>query len=85
MYNVDLTELQQVVDKYVNQHNLLVAGGPLAATAAVKKFVIDNKAVNVAVTASTVWFAAKELSGPMLNLMDHQFGYLQSIFSAFRG
>lgn len=85
MHNVNLTELQQVVGKYVDQYNLIVAGGPLAASAATKLFVTDNKAVNVAVTASGVWFAVKELSGPMLRLMDDQFGYLQSIFGMFKG
>jgi hypothetical protein len=85
MHSVDLTELQQVIGKYVDQYNLMVAGGPLAATAATKMFIVDNKAVNTAVTASTVWFAVKELSGPMLNLMSNQFGYLDSLFAMFRG
>ena len=85
MHNVDLTELQNVVGKYVDHYNLVVAGGPLAATAAVKAFVVDNKAVNVAVTASTVWFAATELSAPMLHLITDQFDNLQGIFGMFRG
>lgn len=85
MHNVDLSELQNVVGKYVDQYHLVVAGGPLAATAAVKAFVVDNKAVNVAVTASTVWFVVKEISSPMLHLITDQFDNLQSVFGMFRG
>jgi hypothetical protein len=84
MHTVDLTELQNVVGKYVEKYNLLVAGGPLAASAALKAFVTDNKGVNLAVTASGVWFAVRELSGPILNLMGDQFGYLQSLFGMFK-
>ena len=85
MHTVDLGELQQVVGKYVDKYNLLVAGGPLAAAAATKMFIVDNKAVTLAVVGSGVWFAVKELSGPMLNLITDQFGYLESIFGTFRG
>ena len=85
MHSADLNQLQQVVGKYVDQYNLLVAGGPLAATAATRMFVANNKAVNIAITASAVWFGIKELSGPMMALITDQFGYLNSIFGMFRG
>jgi hypothetical protein len=85
MHTVDLTALQDVVGKYVEKYNLLVAGGPLAASAALKAFVTNNKGVNLVVTASGIWFGVKELSGPVLNLVGDQFGYLQSLFDMFKG
>jgi hypothetical protein len=84
-HSVDIGELQQVVTKYVEQYNLLVAAGPVAAAGLLKTFVANNKAVNMAVVGGGVWFAVKELSTPMLKLMGDQFGYLQSIFGAFGG
>lgn len=81
---VNLSELQNVVGKYVDQYNLLVAGGPLAATGLVRTFVGKNKALSMAIGGSAAWFAVKELSGPMLGLMQDQFGYLQSIFGMFK-
>jgi hypothetical protein len=85
VHTVDLTQLQGIVGKYVDKYQLLSAGGPLAATSLTKAFVTSNKAVNVAVGASGAWFAVKELSGPMLNLIHSQFGYLESLFGMFRG
>ena len=76
---VNLADLQQVVGKYVDRYNLLVAGGPLAVSGIVKAFVTKNRLVSTAVAGSTIWFAVKELSGPMLGLMQDQFGYLQSL------
>lgn len=78
-HSVNLSELQQVVGRYVDQYQLLVAGGPLAATGLVRTFVGKNKALNLAVGGSAAWFAVKELSGPILRLMGDQFGYLQSL------
>jgi hypothetical protein len=75
--------LQSVVGKYAGQANLLIAAGPLTGAALVKTFVANNKAVKFAVAGGGVWFAVKELSGPMMGLMQDQFGYLQSIFSSF--
>jgi hypothetical protein len=81
---VDLSSLQAVVGKYVQQYNLVVAAGPVTAATLTKAFVTDNKVVNLAVVGGGVWFAVKELSGPMLGLIQDQFGYLQSIFASFR-
>lgn len=81
---VNLSDLTHVVGKYVDQYNLLVAGGPLAAAGVVRTFVGKNKAMSLAVGGSAAWFAVKELSGPMLSLMQDQFGYLQQIFGMFR-
>ena len=83
-HSVDLGELQRVVGRYVDQYNLVVAAGPLAAATAIKTFVSKNKVVNLAVAGGGVWFAVKELSGPMLQLIQDQFGYLDSLFGAFR-
>jgi hypothetical protein len=81
---VNLSDLQQVVGKYVDQYQLLTAGGPLVATGIVRMFVSKNKLVTLAVTGSTVWFAIKELSGPMMGLIQDQFGYLQSLLGSVR-
>jgi hypothetical protein len=81
---VNLTDLQNVVDKYVDQYQLLTAGGPLAASGAVRLFVTNNKVVTTAVMGSALWFAVKELSGPVLGLIQDQFGQLQGIFGTFQ-
>ena len=83
--SVDLSELQHVVGKYIDQYNLLVAAGPLTAAALVRTFVSRNKLVNVAVAGGGVWFAVHELSASVLHLIDDQFGYLQQILGAFKG
>ena len=82
---IDLTELQRVVGKYVDQYNLLVAAGPLTAATVTRAFITNNKIASGAVAATGAWFAVKELSGPMMNLMQDQFGYLMSIFGSFTG
>jgi len=82
-HSVDISELQRVVGKYVTEYNLLVAAGPFTVATIARKFLIKNKAVNLAVAGGGVWFAVKELSTPMLGLMQDQFGYLQSMFSTF--
>ena len=81
---VYLSSLQTVVGSYVQKYNLVVAAGPVTAASLAKAFVSNNKALNVAVVGGGVWFAVKELSGPMLGLMQDQFGYLQSIFASFK-
>jgi hypothetical protein len=81
---VNLSDLQQTVGKYVDQYQLLAAGGPLAATGIVRMFVTKNKLVSLAVAGSGVWFAVKELTGPMLGLIQDQFGYLQQLFGMVR-
>ena len=80
----NLSDLQQIVGKYVDQYQLLAAGGPLAATGLVRMFVTKNKVVSMAVAGSGVWFAVKELSGPMLGLIQDQFGYLQQLLGMVR-
>jgi hypothetical protein len=82
---VDLTELQRVVGKYVDQYNLLVAAGPLTAATLTRAFITKNKLVSGAVVASGAWFAIQELSSPVIRLIDDQFGYLSSIFGMFKG
>ena len=80
----DLAELQRIVGKYVDQYNLTVAAGPLAAATITRTVFTKSKLASGAVAASGAWFAIKELSGPMLHMIQDQFGYLQSILGAFR-
>jgi hypothetical protein len=80
-HSVDLTQLQSVVAKYVSQYNLVVAAGPMTAAAALKAFTKDNKLASLAVVGGGVWFAVQEISGPMLKLIQDQFGYLQSLLA----
>lgn len=75
----NLSDLQQIVSRYVDQYDLLVAGGPLAAAGFVRTFIAKNKVVSLALAGSIAWFAVKELSGPMLGLTTNQFGFLTSI------
>jgi hypothetical protein len=82
---IDLSALQQVVGKYVDQYNLLVAAGPLTAATVTRAFVSNSKLASKAVIATGAWFAVKELSGPVMGLIQDQFGYLQSIFGSFPG
>jgi hypothetical protein len=80
---IDLAQLQQVVGKYVDQYNLVVAAGPLTAASLTRAFITKNKLASGAVAATGAWFAIKELSGPMLNMIQDQFGYLLSILNSF--
>lgn len=84
MASVNLSDLQAVVGKYVNQYQLLAAGGPLAVSGILRAFVTKNKIVSLAVAGSTVWFAVKELSGPMLGLIQDQFGQLEAVIGSFK-
>ena len=81
---IDLSALQQLADKYADPSNLLVAGGPLAASGFVRVFITKNKLASLALAGSTVWFAVRELSGPVLGLIQDQFGNLQSLFGSVR-
>lgn len=69
----------------MDQHNMIVAAGPLTAATVTRAFITKNKLVSGAVVAGGAWFAIQELSTPMLKLMNDQFGYLQSLLGAFRG
>jgi hypothetical protein len=76
--------MQQIVGRFVDQYQLLTAGGPLAATGIIRVFTGKNKMATMAVAGSGLWFAAKELSGPMLGVVQDQFGNLQQLFGAAR-
>jgi len=76
---VDLTELEHVVGKFSEQHNLIVAAGPLTGAGLARILFRKNKAVTMAVVAGSAWLAIQELSGPSLKLMQEQFGYLASL------
>lgn len=84
MASVNLSDLQAVVGKYVDQYQLLAAGGPLAVSGIVRGFITKNKFASLALAGSGIWFAVKELSGPMLGLIQDQFGQLQGIMGGFR-
>jgi hypothetical protein len=51
----------------------------------IKTFIADNKAIRMATVGGGVWFAVREISGPMLGLIQDQFGQLQQVFGMFRG
>lgn len=84
-HNIDIGELQRTIGKYVEQYNLVVAAGPMAAAGVLKMVTGKSKVVNMAVVGAGAWFAVQEISTPMLRLITDQFGYLQSIFQSFRG
>lgn len=84
MASVNLSDLQAVVGKYVDQYQLVAAGGPLVASGILRTIVKKNKIVSLAVAGSTVWFAVKELSGPMLGLIQDQFGQLEAVIGSFK-
>ena len=83
-HTVNLNDLQQVVMKYVDQYHLVKAAGPLTGTLLVKTFISDSKPVNLLMVSSGVWFAVQELSTPMINLFQDQFGYLQQILGMIK-
>jgi hypothetical protein len=85
IHTVDLSEIQNIVSKYTSQTNLLTAAGPVTAATAVKMMAGKNKLASLAVVGGATWFAVQELQGPLLHLMQDQFGYLQELFGAFRG
>ena len=80
----NLSDLQNVLGKYTANNNLLVSGGPLAATGFIRAFISKNKAASIALAGSTAWFAVKELAGPVVGLVQDQFGNLESLLGSFR-
>ena len=47
-------------------------------------FITKNKMTSLALAGSTVWFAVRELSGPVIGLIQDQFGNLQQILGSLR-
>lgn len=86
MSNLDsLNQLQAIAGKYIQQYDLLVAAGPVTAAMLIRTFITDNKALKFATMGGGIWFAVREVSGPMLGMIQSTFGQLQSVFSAFQG
>lgn len=75
---VDLTELTNAVGKYAEQHQVLVAAGPVTAGAVVRTLT-NNKLVSSALVGGGALIAIKEIAGPSLALIHEQFGYLMSL------
>ena len=75
---VDLTDLTNAVGKYADQHQLLVAAGPMTAGAVVRT-VTKNKLLSSALVGGGAVLAIKEIAGPSLALIHEQFGYLLSL------
>lgn len=71
--------------KYVTRYDLLIAAGPVTAATLIKTFITDNKLIKFAVVGSGIWFAVREISGPLLGIMTDQFNALQQILSNFGG
>jgi hypothetical protein len=74
--NIDLTDLQNTVNQFIDQHGIVAGAGPLAGATLLRIF-IKSKAASLAVAVGGTWFAVQAVSGPMLKLMQDQFGYLQ--------
>ena len=77
---VDLTDLQNVVGKYADQHRLIVVAGPVSAAALVRTFLTRSKLVSAALVGGGAILAIQDIAGPYLKLMGEQFGYLRSLF-----
>jgi hypothetical protein len=75
---VDLSELQNTVNQFIDQHGIVAGAGPLAGATLLRIFT-KSKAASLAVAAGGTWFAVQAISGPMLKVMQEQFGYLQSL------
>jgi hypothetical protein len=75
---VDLTDLQRVVGQYADQHQLIVAAGPLTA-ATLLRTITKSKLVSGAVAVGGAWLTVQMISGSTLKLIHEQFGYLQSL------
>ena len=43
-----------------------------------------NKFANLALAGGTAWFAVKELSGPVIGLLQDNFGKMEAILGTFR-
>ena len=81
----NLEILQQIAGKYLNPASLLVAGGPLALAGLVRICVAKkSKFTSLALAGGTGWFAIKELSGPVMGLIQDNFGQLQSVLGSTR-
>lgn len=86
MYHPEsFVELQRIVGKYVTRYDLLVAAGPVTAATLIRTFITDNKLVKFAVVGTGIWFAVREISGPLLWMMMDQFNTLRQILSNFSG
>ncbi len=83
-HSIDLSELQNVVGKYVDQYQLLVAAGPVTAAGLARLAFGQSKLASGALKGGAVWLAVRELAGPVTHLLSDQFGYLQSIFGMFQ-
>ena len=79
---VDLTDLQNAVGLYLQQHNIALAAGPLAAAGLVRTFISKSKLATTGVVVGGAWLAVQSISTPMLQLMQEQFGYLQSLLGS---
>ena len=77
--NVDLADLHNAVSNILDRHGLIVAGAPLAA-GMLGRLVTKNKLVSNALIGGGTLVAVQQLSGPYLQLMKDQFGYLASLF-----
>lgn len=77
---VDLTDLQNAVSGYLSTHNIFIAAGPVAAAGFIRAFISKSKLATKAVVVSGAWLAVQSISTPALQLMQQQFGYLQSLF-----
>lgn len=76
---VDLTDLQNAVSQFLDAHGIVKAGGPLAAAGVVRLFISKSKLATTGVVVGGAWLAVQSISTPMLQLMQDQFGYLQSL------
>jgi hypothetical protein len=77
--SVDLTDLQNAVGQLMDQHGLVVAAGPFTGAAAARIFFGKNKFITTAMTLGGAWMAVQAISGPALQLMRDQFGYLSQL------
>jgi hypothetical protein len=76
---VDLTDFERVVGQYNEQHNLILAAGPLTGAVLARILFKKNKLVTMAVVAGSAWLTIQTLAGSSLKLMHEQFGYLVSL------
>lgn len=83
--SIDLVQLQHTVSQYVEQYQLVSAAGPIGAALLGRLVFGKNKLAVAAVRISGMWFAVKEISGPLNYQLTHQFGYLQNLLQNFRG
>ena len=83
--SVDISELQRTMVQYADRHaSLFMAAGPFTALSLVRAFITKNKLVSGVLTAGGVGLAMQGISGPMLKLMNDQFGYLIGLLGSVR-